>query len=277
MEKLRGVDAEVATTWADASGSVAQLGEGSEYGPDKWDKSLIIGIPPFPEGSSWEDTAAGKNDDYLRTTFSTMKRKWAGRNGQAFVEYGWEMNGSWMWWSAKAGQEDAVGKAFARARSIQQAEFPDALLGVRFNHESNGYDGNTEDLIAAMKGSIDFIGASYYNAYPPVSTAAEFDERAQMRDGGGGPKGIDTWLQAGKTAGVPVEFGEWAESAKDGDSAAFIDGMHRTFSENAGPGAGQVFAESYFNVDKDNDNWRINSGKLPQSEAAYAKAFSDVG
>lgn len=277
VEKLRGVDAEVATTWADASGSVAQLGEGSQFGADKWDKSLILALPPFPDGSSWEDTAAGKNDGYLRTTFKTAQEKWGDRDGQLFIEYGYEMNGYWMWWNAKAGQEDAVAKAFARARSIQQTAFPKALLGVRFNHESNGYDGNSEDLIAAVKPSIDFIGASYYNAYPPVATAAEFAKRATMRDGGGGPKGIDTWLAAAKTAGLPIEFGEWAESAKDGDSPAFIDGMHQTFTDNAGPGAGQVFAESYFQVDKDDDNWRITSGRVPQSAQEYGNQFGDVG
>jgi hypothetical protein len=277
VEKLRGVPAEVATTWADASGSVSQLGQGSQFGADKWNKSLILALPPFPDGSSWEDTAAGKNDDYLRTTFQTAKVKWGDRDGQLFIEYGYEMNGYWMWWNAKAGQEDAVSKAFARARSIQAEEFPKALLGVRFNHESNGYDGNSEDLIAAVKSSIDFIGASYYNAYPPVATAAEFAERATMRDGGGGPKGIDTWLAAAKTAGLPIEFGEWAESAKDGDSPAFIDGMHQTFQDNAGPGAGQVFAESYFQINKDDDNWRITSGRVPQSAQEYGKQFSDVG
>ncbi len=277
VEKLRGVDAEVATTWADASGSVAQLGESSQFGADKWNKSLILALPPFPDGSSWEDTASGENDDYLRTTFQTAQQKWGDRDGQLFIEYGYEMNGYWMWWNAKAGQEAAVGKAFARARSIQQAEFPKALLGVRFNHESNGYDGNSEDLIAAVKPSIDFLGASYYNAYPPVATAAEFAERATMRDGGGGPKGIDTWLAAAKTAGLPIEFGEWAESAKDGDSPAFIDGMHQTFEDNAGPGAGQVFAESYFQINKDDDNWRITSGRVPQSAQQYGKQFSDVG
>jgi hypothetical protein len=187
------------------------------------------------------------------------------------------MNGYWMWWNAKAGQEDAVSKAFARARSIQAEEFPKALLGVRFNHESNGYDGNSEDLIAAVKASIDFIGASYYNAYPAVSSKAEFDERATMRDGGGGPKGIATWLAAAKAAGLPIEFGEWAESAKDGDSPAFIDGMHDSFEETAGPGAGQTFAESYFQINKDDDNWRITSGRVPQSAQEYGKQFSDVG
>ncbi|WP_380162773.1 hypothetical protein [Kineococcus sp. R86509] len=277
VEKLRGVPAEVATTWADASGSVSQLGEGSQFGADKWNKSLILALPPFPEGSSWEDTAAGKNDEYLRTTFQTAKEKWGDRDGQLFIEYGYEMNGYWMWWNARAGQEDAVSKAFARARSIQSEEFPKALLGVRFNHESNGYDGNSEDLIAAVKSSIDFIGASYYNAYPAVSSKAEFDERAGMRDGGGGPKGIGTWLAAAKTAGLPIEFGEWAESAKDGDSPAFIDGMHETFQDHAGPGAGQVFAESYFQINKDDDNWRITSGRVLQSAQEYGKQFSDVG
>lgn len=276
-EKLRGVPAEVATTWADFSGNADQLNPGAEFGPDAWDKSLIIAIPPFPQGSSWEATAAGDNDEYLRHYFSTLESKWAGRDGTAYIEYSYEANGYWMAWPVKAGQEDAWAKAFERARSIQQEEFLDALLGVRFNHESNGYDGDSHDLLQAIKGSIDFVGTSYYNAYPPVSTQTEFDERAQMLDGGGGPKGIATWLAAAKEAGLPIEFAEWAESAKDGDSAAFIDGMHDTFSSNAGPGPGQVFAESYFNIDKDNDNWRINSGKLPESAKRYAEKFADVG
>ncbi len=169
-EKLRGVPAEVATTWTDFSGNADQLNPGAEFGPDKWDKSLIIAMPPFPQGSSWEATAAGDNDEYLRHAFSTLKSKWAGRDGTAYIEYSYEANGYWMAWPVKAGQEDAWAKAFERARSIQQDEFPDARLGVRLNHESNGYDGDSHDLLQAVKGSIDFIGTSYYNAYPPVAT-----------------------------------------------------------------------------------------------------------
>ncbi|WP_041293797.1 hypothetical protein [Kineococcus radiotolerans] len=277
IEKLRGVPAEVATTWTDYSGNADQLNPGAEFGPDKWDKSLIIAMPPFPDGSSWEATADGQNDEYLRHAFSTMKSKWAGRDGTAYIEYGYEANGYWMSWHVQAGQEDAWTKAFQRARSIQQEEFPDARLGVRFNHESNGYDGDSHDLIQAVKGSIDFLGASYYNAYPYVASKAEFDERATMLDGGGGPKGIKTWLAAARSAGLPIEFGEWSVSAKDGDAGVFVTEMHDTFSSNAGPGAGDVFAESLFNIDKDNDNWRLNSGKVPESAAAYGKAFSDVG
>jgi len=277
--KLRGAPAEVATTWANGGSNgidVPQLQSGGEYSKANWDKSLLVSISPFEDGGSWAKAAAGSYDANWTKQLTNIKNGWGDRDGTLFISLAWELNGNWYPWAVTADQTQTFRTAWTRYRALQQKILPDALLTLTMNRESNGYDGDSSDLI--VKGKLDAYAVDYYNHYPYAATEAEFTAALDERDGGGGPKGLEAHRQTAQAAGVPLVLPEWNGSAKNGDAPGFITGMHSFFAEHAGPGAGQVLAESLFEIDKDDNNWALLGGtKMPKSAAAYAREFSDVG
>lgn len=198
-----------------------------------------------------------------------------------FISLAWEPNGYWFAWNVTADQTQDFRTAWTRYRALQKKILPQALLTLTMNRESNpqdgrGYDGDSSDLI--VDGAIDAYGVDYYNHYPYAATEQDFTAALNERDGGGGPKGLQTHRDVARQAGVPLILPEWNGSAKNGDAPGFITGMHDFFAAHAGPGAGQVLAETLFEIDKDENNWSLLSGtKMPQSAAAYAREFNDVG
>ncbi|WP_432565028.1 glycoside hydrolase family 26 protein [Kineococcus sp. SYSU DK003] len=279
IAKLRGAEAEVATTWANGGTNgidVPQLQDGGEYSQANWNKSLIVSVSPFEEGGSWAKAAAGDYDANWKKQLTNIKNGWGERDGELFVSLAWELNGNWFAWSVTAGETDDMRAAWSRYRKLQKEILPQALLTLTMNRESNGYDGNSADLI--VKGDLDVYGVDYYNHYPYAATTAEFEAGLNERDGGGGPKGLEAHRQEAEDAGVPMALPEWNGSAKNGDSPDFIEGMYEEFAQHAGPGAGQVVAETIFEIDKDDNNWALlGDTRMPKSAAAYAEAFSDVG
>ncbi len=273
-----GQPAEIATTWANGgttSIAVPQLQDGGEYSEENWDASLIVSVSPFKEGGSWAQAAAGAYDADWRQQLTTVKEGWGEREGNLYLSPAWELNGNWFPWAVTKAETADFHTAWSRYRELQQEILPDALLTLTFNRESNGYDGDARDLIPT--GEIDAYGVDYYNHFPYVSTVAEFEEQLDDRDGGGGPKGFSAHRAAAAEAGVPVVVPEWNGSAKNGDSPAFITGMYEQFRTYAGPGPGQVAAESLFEIDKDGGNWTLLDGtKMPQSAATYARLWGQA-
>ncbi|WP_432522987.1 hypothetical protein [Kineococcus sp. SYSU DK006] len=277
--QLRGTPTEIATTWANGGDNginVPQLQPGGEYAEDKWNKSLIISVSPFEEGGSWAAAAAGEYDEKWKQQLTNIKKGWGERDGIPFISLGWEMNGSWFAWSVTAGETEQFKQAAERYRKLQKQIMPQALLTATLNRESNGYDGNSADLLE--KGVWDVYGVDYYNHYPYAATREEFDAGLDELDGGGGPKGLAAHQQVAKSLGIPMVLPEWNGSGKNGDSPGFFEGMYDFFSSNAGSGPGQVLAETIFEIDKDENNWKLTGGtKMPKSAQQYAQLWSDVG
>ncbi|GAA4968838.1 hypothetical protein [Kineococcus glutinatus] len=271
----KGQPAEIATTWANGGSNaitVPQLQDGGEYSKAAWNKSLIVSVSPFEAGGSWAKAARGEYDDEWRRQLTNIKTGWGGRDGNLYLSLAWELNGNWFPWAVTREETAAFHTAWARYRTLQRQILPQALLTLTFNRESNGYDGDARDLIPT--GKIDAYGVDYYNHFPYAATAADFQSQLDDRDGGGGPKGFTAHRQAAAAAGVPVIVPEWDGSAKNGDSPDFMAGMYQQFRDNAGPSAGQVAAESLFEIDKDGGNWTLLSGtKMPQSAEAYARLW----
>jgi lysophospholipase L1-like esterase len=283
LEKARGAEMEIATTWQhghSAAISLDVLKDGGEYSKANWNgKALILSVSPFPDGDgSWEAAASGDYTAKWAEQARNAKAGWGSDRGAPLVaSVAWELNGNWFPWSAKKEQTDSVKKALRLWSDTWAKEFPDAFRIVTFNFNSNGYDGNSMDLWPG--GSMQGLGEDGYNHYPHVSTAEEFQANYMARDGGGGPQGPGAWLAAAKEAGVPLFLPEWNNNpSQGGESVAYMEGMHKMFSENAGPGAGQVAGEVIFVVDIDGGNWNLGSGThMPKTAAAYDELFSDVG
>jgi lysophospholipase L1-like esterase len=283
LEQARGADMEIATTWQHGSSSSISLDvlkSGGEYSKENWQgKALILSVSPFPDGDgSWEAAASGDYTAKWAEQARNAKAGWGEDRGAPLIaSVAWELNGNWFKWSAKKEQTESVKKALRLWSDTWAKEFPDAFRIVTFNFNSNGYDGNSTDLWPG--GSMQGIGEDGYNHYPHVSTAEEFKANYLSRDGGGGPQGPGAWLAAAKEARVPLFLPEWNNNpSQGGESVAYMEGMHKMFSENAGPGAGQVAGEVVFITDIDGGNWNLGSGsKMPKTAAAYDELFSDVG
>jgi hypothetical protein len=103
-----------------------------------------------------------------------------------------------------------------------------------------------------------------------VETREEWEESLVDTDGYGAPRGLQAHLDFARSVGLPLSVGEWSGNADEGDSVAFIEGMHEFFTANAGSGPGQLLYEVQFNVDIDGRRWLLHGDtRMPASAAAY--------
>jgi hypothetical protein len=93
-------------------------------------------------------------------------------------------------------------------------------------------------------------------------------------DGTGAPKGLQAHLDFARSVGLPLAIPEWSGNADNGDSPAFIAGMHQFLASNAGTGAGQLLYEINFSVDTDGGRWLLfGDTRMPESAAEYRALF----
>jgi hypothetical protein len=202
-----------------------------------------------------------------------MKNLWGGRPGTLYIRLAHEMNGNWYPWSVNSGNVDSFVSAWKHFRSLQKEIFPTAKLVFPVNRESVG---NGMDWRRSFPGAqyVDVIGVDYYNQYPYVSTASDWQASLDDVDRFGAPKGLQAHLDFARSVGLPLAVPEWSGEASQGDSAAFIQGMHSFFTQHAGGGAGQVIYDVQFNVDMDGDVFRLYpSTQMPASAEAYRSLF----
>lgn len=264
----------IAGTWADNNEAMTelwQLDPGGEFG--SWDQSLDIAIGAIGDGESWQEAATGAYDDRWRESLTGLRDRWEGRSGTLYIRFAHEMNGNWYDWSVDAGDRDAFITAWRKFRALQQEIFPSAQLVFCVNRESVG---SGFDWRESFPGSqyVDVMGVDYYNQYPYVADSADWAETVQATDSDGAPKGLQQHLDFARSVGLPLAIPEWSGNADNGDSPAFIEGMHQFFSSNAGGGAGQVIYDVQFNEGKDGGRWLLyGDTQMPKSAAAYRDAF----
>ncbi|PRY16021.1 malectin domain-containing carbohydrate-binding protein [Kineococcus rhizosphaerae] len=270
----RGQALQVSSTWADnptAAANFWQLDKGAEFG--SWNQDLDIAVGALGSGESWSNAAKGAYDARWAASLTTLKAKWGNRSGTPYIRFAHEMNGNWYAWSVNKSNSADFIAGWKRYRALQQQIFPASKLVFSVNRESVG---NGMDWRQTFPGAqyVDAMGVDYYNQYPYAGTAAVFNSSIQETDGYGAPKGLATHLAYAKSVGLPLVVSEWAGHAENGDSPAFIQGMHDFFQANAGNAPGKVAYEVYFNVDIDNHRWLITDGtKMPNSAAKYREVF----
>jgi hypothetical protein len=272
----RGTDVAVSATWFDNNTAMLELytlQPGAEF--DGWDKPLDVSLGAIDmddEGETWADAASGAYDDRWRESLTRLRDLWGGRQSTCYIRFAHEMNGDWYRWKVVADDVDSFKTAWGRYRAIQQEVFPASKLVLCFNRESvkSGYD--WRDLYPG-DGQVDVMGVDYYNQFPAVDTAEEWDAAMVLQDPFGGPKGLQGHLDFAKQVGLPLVVSEWSGNADEGDHPVFVQKMHEFFSRNGGTGPGEVLYEVQFNVDMNGANQKFllvsPQTRMPESQKAY--------
>lgn len=266
----RGSDLEIASTWADNNRAMVecwQLGGSGEFA--NWNKPLDVAIGAIGQGESWQQAAQGAYDARWRQSLTKMRDLWGGRSATLYIRFAHEMNGNWYDWSVNAGNASSFVQSWKRFRAVQQEVFPQSKLVFNVNRESvsNGIDWRKTFPGAAY---VDVMGVDYYNQWPYVADDADWRDSLDDVDGYGAPEGLQKHLDFARSVGLPLSVSEWSGNADNGDSVAFIRGMHQFFSDNAGGGAGQLLYEVQFNVDRDGRRWMLHGPtRMPASAEAY--------
>ncbi|GAA0302298.1 malectin domain-containing carbohydrate-binding protein [Kineococcus aurantiacus] len=270
----RGSAVEVSATWADNNTAAAnfwQLDRGAEFG--SWDKDLDIAVGGIGSGETWANAARGSYDARWRASLTTLKNKWGNRPGTAYIRFAHEMNGNWYAWSVNKNNYQDFITSWKRYRALQKEIFPGAKLVFNLNRESVGTGMDWRQTFPGAQ-YVDVMGVDYYNQYPYAGDAATFASAIQEKDGFGAPKGLAQHLAFAKSVGLPLSISEWSGNADNGDSPAFIQGMHDFFEANGGTGAGKLLYEVQFNVDRDNKRWILTGDtRMPKSAAKYRELF----
>ncbi len=270
----RGTPLGIAGTWADNNEAMVELWQidsGGEFGD--WDQALDIAIGAIGEGESWAAAADGAYDERWRASLTNMRDMWGDRTAPLFIRFAHEMNGDWYDWSVDAGNHQDFIAAWRHFRALQQEIFPESKLVFAVNRESVGNDIDWRETFPGAE-YVDVMGVDYYNQYPSVESAADWDASLTEVDEWGAPKGLQAHLDFARSVGLPLGIPEWSGKAENADSVAWMQGMHDFFASNAGGGAGQVLYDIQFNVDMHDDSYRVfPDTRMPASAEAYRAAF----
>ena len=271
----RGREIDLVGTWVDNSYSMtalAPLQPGADL--DGWDESLDIAIGAFDEGESWEEAATGAYDDRWRESLTGMRDLWGSRPGTLYIRFAHEMNGNWYPWKVTADDADAFVTSWKRFRELQQEVFPAAQLVFCVNRESVETGVDWRETFPGSQ-YVDVMGVDYYNQYPYVGSAEDWEKSLTATTEGGAPKGLQAHLDFARSVGLPLAIPEWSGNADEGDSPAFVQGMHQFLSNNGGTDAGQVLYEILFNIDKDDKRWLLygDGVRMPESAETYRRLW----
>jgi hypothetical protein len=265
----RGSPLGIAGTWSDDNEAMVelwQLHEDGEYG--SWQQPLDIAIGGISDDESWAEAADGAYDARWRESLTNLRDLREGR-GTTYIRFAHEMNGTWFPWSVPADEAGDFIRSWQRFRALQQEVFPAAQLVFCVNRDSSDNDLDWREIFPGAE-YVDVMGVDYYNQWPYVDTREEWEESLVETDGYGAPRGLQAHLDFARSVGLPLSVGEWSGNADEGDSVAFMEGMHEFFAANAGSGPGQLLYEVQFNVDKDGRRWLLyGDTRMPASAAAY--------
>jgi beta-mannanase len=230
-------------------------------------------IGAIGEGETWAKAADGAYDRRWRRSLTELQRLWGDRSGTLYIRFAHEMNGDWYPWAVNDENHEDFMAAWKRFRALQQEIFPASQLVFCLTRESVNSDIDWRETFPGPE-YVDVLGVDYYNQYPYVDTADEFDEAATELDEFGGPKGIQGYIDFAREQGLPLAVPEWGGNADEGDAPAFIASMYEVFARDGGTGPGQVLNEIVFNVAGYDDAFQMfPDTAMPNSTEQYRRLW----
>ena len=270
----RGTSEQITGTWSDNDANMVQFWPMQSGGLlANWTKPIDVAVGAFDSGESWAAGATGAYDSRWITSLKKLASLRTGR-GTTYIRFAHEMNGNWYPWSVNTTNYVAFDTAWKRFRALQRTYFPAAKLVFSVNRESVG---TGMDWRTFFPGSafVDVMSVDYYNQYPYVGTATDWNNSVSAVDAYKAPKGIAQHLAFAKSVGLPLAVSEWANMSITGDSPVFVTQMHDFFAAHAGTGPGGLMYDIYFNVDQNAGTFMVygSTAKMPLSAAQYRTDF----
>ena len=268
----RGSAVPIAGTWADNNDGQLELWPlHDEYAAWTGDLEIAIGAIDGDEGETWAAAAQGAYDQRWSQSLQEAARLWSGHTGTLYLRFAHEFNGHWYPWSVTAASAGDFIAAWHRFRALQQQYFPASKLVFAPNSGSSGDFGMDWRQAFPGPGQVDVLSTSYFNFWPQVQTAEQFQDLALRYDDFGGPRGIQRHLEFARSVGLPFAVSEWGNHEGSGDGTAWMEQMHAFFAANAGTGPGQLLYEILFNVDMDGNRYAVfPETNMPVTARAYA-------
>jgi hypothetical protein len=221
------------------------------------------------EGETWSDAAAGRLDERWETSLTELARVRGDAPGTTYIRFAHEMNGNWYPWAVQPTETADFQTAWSRFRALQEQLLPDAQLVFCVNRETAVGGLDWRELFPGAD-QVDVLSVDYYNNFPYVDTAQAWKASLEDVDAQGAPKGLEAHRRFAEQAGLPLAVSEWSGMAGQGDSPAFIEGMHAFFEEHAGNGAGDLLYEVQFNeVMSDRQFVLFPAHDMPDSSVTY--------
>lgn len=276
----RGDVVDAISGWSDAAdGAVWGVGVLSPTGgtvvPFPGMLDLAIGGP-----SNYAAAAGGSLDGKLRTALTNLRknRTIGGVLRPTVIRPFHEMNGTWYAWSVRPGGEANFRACARRWRAICNEVFPEAFWSFCPNGETTSGI-QVANLYEA--GVWDVIGSDRYNQFPFIGTSGGgFVSWADgmMRGSDANPVGAERWRLFAKNRGLPLYFPEYANNGEVADDPYWVNNFYPWLKANKGTGPGQIFAEMWFNIPKENNKWHVYipggpATRQPRVAAAYQAQF----
>jgi hypothetical protein len=230
-------------------------------------------MPMLPNGSQYTlaACATGAYDSYWHTAATNLV---AHHLSTTIVRPGWEFNGNWYHWAAKANIPGYVGCFRAIVITMR------SVAGQHFAFDWNptvGAGAFPAQLAYPGDGYVDYIGVDIYDTswthYPASSAALAAAQTAAWNDDLYGDHGLAYWSAFAKSHVKPMAMTEWGVVAMTnghggGDDPAFIDHM---FEFMTAP-ANNVAYEHYFNTGTPSDDHTLTGPtKFPNSAADFRR------
>jgi hypothetical protein len=272
----RGRPVDIAGTWSDNNEAMTELWQlqpGAEYAD--WRKPMDLAIGAIGDGETWAQAAEGAYDARWTATLEEARDVWQGRPGTLYIRFAHESNGNWYPWSVDASEKADFIEAWRHFRGLQQSIFPESKLVFCLNRESVDTGFDWRESFPGVE-YVDVVSVDYYNHYPYVDSAEEWQESLTATDEYGAPKGLQGYLDFAGSVGLPLAVSEWSGVAEEGDSPVFIQSMHDFFAQHGGTGPGQLLYEILFDVDNDEydgDFLLYGDTRMPESAAAYQRSW----
>lgn len=218
----------------------------------------------------WAAEAAGAHDAWWRTLGQNLAQFRQGR-GTTFVALFYEFNGDWMGWSVGRNSTEMghFKTVFERVSGILREELP----GVKIQLPA-AMSRNVPEEMIPNPSSFDLMGGTIYNAWPASPNGdfalGQLESARVQAQAHGKPIGISEWASSGS--------GGSSIGGPGGDYPGFMTAMHTYFNQHKGTGPGQLWYETFFNIDGyDLDHQILRSnGSVNPSQPNAANKYKEL-
>ena len=237
--------------------------------------TLAYGLPILPDqkgDSDFGSVVAGEHDWVYTKVASDLRTN---GHGRAVVRIGWEANGDWFPWNAKASDAAAYVAAYRHVVGVLRQTAPELVIdfdlgcGTSLRGQEDRLD--ALNLLYPGDDAVDLVGCDFYDWHNTKSTD-EASWQASIRPSDS--VGIQDVAEFARAHGKGLTYPEWGvastQEAGVGDNPFFVEKVRSFFEANSDI----LVFESYFSEpDTSLSNSLWDPVQMPSSAETYARLW----